>query len=671
MQIIGIFIQNGDKRVLKNLRENTWYPFGNFEDCHEIFADSIKYKKNLEVIKENQNFCEELYRINDLEKFSPVIHLNCIVGKNGSGKSSILEIFYAIINNFNCAINEIEPNKCFSPNFAYGFNAELYFELENELGCIKICNNEKFEPAKNFKIFSSVFFFYKTEINISECITFDKVKNNIFSHFFYTVATNYSFYSYAGKNVFWIDNLFQKNDGYLTPIVLVPYRYNNSIEYTKEYLLAQERIKIFSILLSVSDNENLIENYVPYKIYYSLGDYKIELLAKIYGLKTGQDVYISPFDEDKVDSILNDSFFKNIHNEWKKRLEDKGIKILDNSAHDATILYLCYKTIKIFKNFGTLLFKKNISLEKDYAYIILQLSDESKINHINLKIVQCINFLRDNFFVVDNDKEHSLLVSKFIKKIKEKNEPYTYDNIFIHMPPAFFKVDIEYKNLISKSTMNLCDLSSGEEHLLFLLSYFVYHIKNIESIQNDDSRIFYRNINLILDEAELYYHPEFQRVFISKFLDVLKKCHFKKIESINITIVTHSPFMLTDVPATNILCLENGLPVTKVYRTLGANIYDLLKNQFFMDSSIGEVSIKIINRIIIAYENYKDKGEKIEEKSMRFYRVFAGELGDEYLKNTLSAMLDIVEGTSPIEIKKNEYINKLKYLDSLKADLID
>lgn len=654
MQIVGIYIYNGVKKILKNLKENTWYPFGDIENCEGIFSSEEKYKEIKNTLKENRTFVQKLYRRGNkeiLEEKSPFININCIVGKNGSGKSTLLEIYHAIINNFAYEINK-NLYTVFKPIFVYGFNAALYFELDGEIGCIKISNNKSFESQENRR--SKISFYYINEINLQEIKNMPDLKEKIYSHFFYTIATNYSFYSYAGLQNDWIDNIFQKNDGYFTPTVLVPYRYNNTIEFNKEYHLAQERIKILSILLCLSNNDSFFENYLPYEINYVLKDYETNLLAKIRGLLTKQDIISSIYSSDDLNEIKNNELLKNLNIAWIKKLKKLGIEEKNDSAYKASVLYLCYKTIKIFKTYGTLIFGKNYSLSDNVSEIVEHLADITKLNHINLKIIQCINFLKDRFYTVTLE-ENIVSIEKFMKYFKSKKLDFSYDNIFIFLPPDFFDIDISYKKKNTSEIMHLYDLSSGEQQFLYSVSYFVYHIKNVESIQNDsENRVFYKNVSLILDEAELYYHPEYQRMFISKMLDIFNRSHFEKIDSINITVITHSPFMLSDVPSSNILCLNNGYPETKfLQKTLGANIYDLLKNQFFMDSSIGGVPEKIINEIIDLYEGNKEKNINTTNEEISFYRQFVQEIGDEYLVDSLGSML------SEIEKRINDAENRL------------
>ena len=64
----------------------------------------------------------------------------------------------------------------------------------------------------------------------------------------------------------------------------------------------------------------------------------------------------------------------------------------------------------------------------------------------------------------------------------------------------------------------------------------------------------------MMDEAELYFHPEYQRKLIANMIDMVAACHINasKIRSVNLIIATHSPFVLSDIPKSRILYLQNG-----------------------------------------------------------------------------------------------------------------
>ena len=129
---------------------------------------------------------------------------------------------------------------------------------------------------------------------------------------------------------------------------------------------------------------------------------------------------------------------------------------------------------------------------------------------------------------------------------------------------------------------------------------FNVYLKNIESIKPDKERVKYRNICLVFDEIELYFHPDFQRRFIRMLLEALSWCNIsnRSIKSIQILLVTHSPFILTDIFTHNTLYLRNGTAVEVEGETFGANYYDLLNSSFFFDASaVGEISTNFIREL--------------------------------------------------------------------------
>ena len=180
--------------------------------------------------------------------------------------------------------------------------------------------------------------------------------------------------------------------------------------------------------------------------------------------------------------------------------------------------------------------------------------------------------------------------------------------------------------------------------MLNSFSYVLYHIKNLEcdksELANNTEIKYpnYENIFIVFDEAELYMHPEYQRQFLYKLIDAIYKCNFERIKQIQILIATHSPYILSDVPIQNLLMLENGekrdSKITE--QTFGANIYDLLKNQFFMTAPVGEIARNKINEII---EFANSNSISDDEKQLENYICYVKNLGDSYLRNTLEYLL--------------------------------
>lgn len=126
-------------------------------------------------------------------------------------------------------------------------------------------------------------------------------------------------------------------------------------------------------------------------------------------------------------------------------------------------------------------------------------------------------------------------------------------------------------------------LSSGERQFLFTTSCVIYHLMNLRSVRKDRPK--YRNYNVVLDEVEICFHPEYQRTFVHKLLSMLTRLGMNNNCSINIWIVTHSPFILSDIPQNNILYLKKGHQQTMLEadNPFGANINDILKQSFFLE----------------------------------------------------------------------------------------
>lgn len=169
-------------------------------------------------------------------------------------------------------------------------------------------------------------------------------------------------------------------------------------------------------------------------------------------------------------------------------------------------------------------------------------------------------------------------------------------------------------------------MSSGERQMLYILSYILYHIKNIQSVREDENRVAYHNVCLIFDEAELYFHPDYQRRFLGMLLEAISWCNIdkEKIHSIQILVVTHSPFVLTDMLTQNTLYLKNGYHEVHE-QTFGANYYNLMNKSFFFDSSaIGSISSEVLSNMIRRSNN----GEVIQPDELTL-------VGDELIKNYL------------------------------------
>ena len=224
------------------------------------------------------------------------------------------------------------------------------------------------------------------------------------------------------------------------------------------------------------------------------------------------------------------------------------------------------------------------------------------------------------------------------------------------IPPSFFNIDIKFED---KGLFR--SLSSGEKQRIFSSASYIYHLINLNSVIENDEHNKYRYALLVFDEIELYYHPELQRTFVKDFLDDLAKVPLPNIAGFNCIFITHSPFILSDIPSQNVLFLkEDGFPEENpsAIKTFGANIHELLATSFFLSNGyVGEFAKRKIEKLIAFYN--KENSDFDEKSSLQMISV----IGDDLISNRLLDMHNE-------RFRKNvEQLNELDYEKWLISEL--
>ena len=142
---------------------------------------------------------------------------------------------------------------------------------------------------------------------------------------------------------------------------------------------------------------------------------------------------------------------------------------------------------------------------------------------------------------------------------------------------------VEFSELFSVQFENLSD---GE---IVYFNTFSSIFMEIRKASKDG-----RDCVLVLDEPDLNLHPEWCRRFID---DCITLVNYYSDVNIQFIIATHSPYMISDVPKENVFSLEvkeKMVEIKRAEKSFAANIIDILSDTFFLDYSIGEFARKKI-----------------------------------------------------------------------------
>lgn len=429
--------------------------------------------------------------------------------------------------------------------------------------------------------------------------------------FFYTISLNYSHHSLNSITIgSWINKLFHKNDAYTTPVVINPMRDEGNFDINQELKLSRERLM-----------SNLLYDLVHDKKTSLLNKYHVKKF--IFSLKQPIKSVSIETDDTQNFSKLRSSFI----------FDKLKINKIDAPIHwwNYAVAYLECKLNRIDENYGSQIYKnEDSSKDPEVQFRCFINTDKT---HITKKIKQVYNFLEKTFVQENRDFWNPLENEVQIDFDKDKMMQWLelfHDDLATLSPselieyglPGFFNIDFLLGD-DSGSEIEFSKLSSGEQQIILNTNSILYHLYNLQSVhenENNISRVAYKNVNIILDEIELYYHPEMQRTLVSELVsgfDRIKRTAVNGIEAINICILTHSPFILSDIPISNTLYLkcdgDKSVPQKNENQTFGANIHDLLANSFFLDNGfMGEFAKKKIEETI-RFLNAKTNTKRIDE----------------------------------------------------------
>ena len=781
-KIIGVkVLPNCPEYIHKVLKPDRTYFF--YEGYEEVSENCVRR------VGESEDL-----RIYDVEGKNGTIRINvcAVVGRNGEGKSTLIELVLRILNNFANYLGFSYSQD--SLRMVDYLCAVLFYEIDGILFSIRSENgNVKwFRGTDEIKAVED-----KTDM---ERVNMLKQKTDLplsgedkwECSLFYTTVINYALYAYnsihldkESSNGSWIDGLFHKNDAYQTPVVINPMRTQGNINVNKEEHLSRQRLMaIFTDAGSDKTRRMIAEGVEAYgfgfaidkgcklldisfakyfeemkdrrcdfealnnldttDIYKSLCPGLNEFWASVeqllsdnpalsewlewYGDKLEHkpstdlsDIVDRIYEAERDDTEWNLQLVQNMHRFlpdgklrwmnftqlyrvllvleiWKALKEECGEmeEILDvylwerDNIKNKVVLYIPYKVHSILTTYEPY-YKRKYHSDEDCSSMLdvwptkhlkRQIREDlcailDTDDYTTLKLRQSLNYLKyhdgDLFEATAEDQMPEGVDS--IVTFEQLNKQVAYGTTMADtvkfLPPPVFNGDIVLKNEEAKKYL-LHTISSGQMQKLNVAGSLVYHLRNLDYRVPDTDRVEYSNVNVIFDELELYFHPDYQRTLLNYLLEQIGNAKLENIENINLILVTHSPFILTDIPKSNILYLSKKEDEIPKRMTMAANIYDLLDDQFFLEYTIGDVIRKEIEEFIAVYQdkkNYKNLSDYIIHRFEQLIPL----IGDDFIREDLDSKLREIQAVrkgTQLALKE-AYNRAIAYAERLKNQMED
>lgn len=663
--LIALDLRNQPEgHILKTLKNQIYF----FDKRYIEDKGRIVYRSNEMV----DSIIDELYGEN--------LRIQAIVGKNGSGKSSLLELIYRIVNNLSFALQTISQSQWTTLYSINELRACLYYYLNGQVYSVCCYNNYVLWESVDFKREGSEKVIFQSTWEREKFDFKDLIKAS--RELFYLIVTNYSPHSlvsddyrdekvsyynhgvmYERDDTSWMPCLFHKNDGYITPICLAPYREDNgAINISKELRLTTYRLSsIFLYYYYIKKETNVvIDGYSLDDIQYEYDPkHSLEKFNNYNGLSTKSILYSS-----------NSSIAKQIlqlYDVHDNRLMQTIDVYRSGCEYLVAKVYAIVDTYQSYVRYRKLFFKRRSGsrmnelqngisgplADPELKPLLEKLIEKTNKDnsHITVKLRQTLAMLRYIKRCEECNEDHTWLTddlekisfADYVSKVHPNNPIATIVDMQALLPPPIFNIDIRLQKKRGKlyKTVSLNHMSSGERQLLFVLSTYIYHILNLKSINDDPERVSYQNICLVLDEVEICFHPDYQRQFINRLVNTLIDLEFNKDYYFYILMATHSPFMLSDISQQDILYLDNGEDVSDEINVnpFCANVNDILAQSFFLNRGFsGEFAINKI-RELMSFLKSKVQRNKYGWTIEKAENFIENMVGDPLLQAALRVML--------------------------------
>ncbi|WP_144495534.1 AAA family ATPase [Bacillus thuringiensis] len=619
MELLYIYVKE-----FNNILKDKEFNFGG------IYTFQFNCENEKLYIKKNPNFMPGFFSSNkSLENENILKNVTAIIGENGAGKSSLLNFLKSIFT---------DGDRGSSNFFA------IFLGVDN---VIYIYTKGKY--ALNFEEQTDIRFEIK---NVTE-LPSDQMNIIYYSSIFDVVDKNYSF----DRTIKDISTTYLLNDDMV--------KYKDTVSYTSQREVTEihrmKEIERQVNFISSNKREHFKENFgLP------------EELVITFSLETRAENFIKQLSKFKISKLVEEvlayldepvkKIYKTDEHQFMWKLTKRVVQHLIMEAEITSVLlgigtkipYVPFKKLKDMHPLDSVL---------SWLLEIVRVLKHAREAQQNKKVdVYKFTFLFEENFdyaidIVEGLAQVLITVDKLIwsQKVSIVNEA-----LIISLKTetdAFKELQNRYQRTIGHTSfLNFAwrDLSSGEKAMLNLYARFYSLISNRMEMS--------KNSIILIDEGELYFHPQWQKKFLKNILTFLEDLFSSfGTESIQVIIASNSPFIVSDLPSSHIIFLKkanNSIVVMnsleEQHQTFAANIHSLLAHSFFLqDGLFGEFAKDKINCVI---KLLLSGTEADIDENLPQIRYIIKNLGEPILKNKIAGMLQERQKIVPSDIEKRVLI---------------
>jgi restriction system-associated AAA family ATPase len=515
--------------------------------------------------------------------FNPYV----FAGKNGSGKSNVLEALAEIFYHLDCIYLDNKPN---------------YFDEERE------------DNIKSFNSTISRVDAYELEYLIFITKGFPQLSNKKEdikkAHIFISKQKEEKpKIEWKNKEEFGVDELQSHQIKFLLPEYVVGYASGEN--ETLSFPFFKSRFIQYDAYYSNLITESIIDPSPESSLIYVDKSYSQFILLTNLLMQTNSELekdILSPFKE-YVGIEKIDSFRLVIKTDILKEFEDKAYPLLKNldfntqTEDKKTSSPIENSYIEKLKKCATTWYEEeNFVFFEDESNNSSFLILDYKVNEATIEAFQ-LHFENNPLKLFEL---FQLLLILEIHSVNEesKNNTYATENVFLSESINFRPIEsqrvlnlknFEIKKKGVKKNIYTKALSDGEHQFL--------HSLGLCLLFKDTRSLF------LLDEPETHFNPSWK----AKFLSSLRFCFEQEEENSNETmremlITTHSPYLLSDSDSKYVQIFKKGeKPINPDFQTFGTSINSIGIKVFNMPNTVGKVAQKRIQELREEFEQLERK----------------------------------------------------------------